>query len=72
MSKKANIELRQTVTRIFNNGLQFLFLLLIIANNTLNLNIFNKNIKKKRFLSVNQNKLSFNSKKLQLQKFKKL
>ena len=72
MSEKADIGLRRTVTRISGDGSRPLLLPSIIANNTSSLITPSESTGQKRPLPVNQNKLSFDPKRLQPQKSKKL
>ena len=72
MSEKPDIGLRRNVTRISGDGARPLLLPSLIANNNSNLNTSNESIGQKRPLSVNQSKLSFDPKRLQLQKSKKI
>ena len=72
MSEKSDVGLRRNVTRISGDDARPLLLPSLVANNASNLKSSSENIGQKRQLSISQNKLSFDPKRLQLQNSKKI
>ena len=71
MSKKNDNDIRRSVTRISDDNVKSLILSSKITNKTFIQLNFSKDFDKKRSLSINSNQLSFDSKRLQVQKLKR-